>query len=430
LWTGSEFNDYFKIKQVKAREIYDTKVRPLLEVEVLTNGGTLGSGSAPCGSSVGIHEAITLRDGDLRRYRGLGVLKAVQNVNQVIAPKLIGTDVREQRMIDQLMIDLDGTDNKSKLGGNATLSISYAVADAAANAIGIPLYQYIGGVAVNSLPIPIVNLVNGGPFSPTDMDFQEHGIVPTHAKSLSEALRMCVEVNFELKNVLKEKYGKRGLAFGQSHGYAPPIQDSREAFDRILEAIEEVGYGGKFVLHIDSAASQFYDVKKERYSFMGREITREDLIEFYRDLVKGYPIFTIEDPLYEDDYEGHAELTKELSHTQIVGDDLFVTNVKRLDKGIKMKACNAIILKPNQAGSLSETLDVARLALENSYHVIPAVRSSRCIQPIPDIAVGLKCRQVKFAPLGYHRCVYNRLLRIEENIGESSRYPSFDHIRH
>ncbi|MFQ5818443.1 MAG: phosphopyruvate hydratase [Candidatus Heimdallarchaeota archaeon] len=415
--------------QVKAREIFDTNVRPLLEVEVLTKGGILGSGSAPCGSSVGKHEAITLRDGDPRRYSGLGVLKAVQNVNQVIAPKLIGTDVREQRKIDQLIIDLDGTENKSKLGGNTILSVSYAVAEAAANAIGIPLYQYIGGITVNSLPIPIVNLVNGGPFSPTDMAFQEHGIVPTHAKSLSEALRMCVEVNFELKNVLKEKYGKKGLAFGQSHGYSPPIQDSREAFDRILEAIEEVGYGGTFVFHVDSAASQFYDMKKERYSFMGREITREDLIEFYRNLVKDYPIFTIEDPLYEDDFEGHVELTKELSHTQIVGDDLFVTNVNRLKKGIKMKACNAIILKPNQVGSLSETFDVARLAVENDYQVIPAVRSSRCNQPIPDIAVGLNCRQVKFAPLGYHRCVYNRLLRIEENLGDSKRYTNFVHIR-
>jgi enolase len=420
--------EFFKIIEVRAREVYDTKIRPMLEVELYTKGGGVGVGAAPCGSSVGKHEAITLRDGARQRYDGLGVLKAVEKVKQVIGSKIIGMDVRQQKKIDRLMIDLDGTENKSVLGGNTILSVSLAVADAAANALGIPLYRYIGGVTANILPIPIVNMINGGPLSPTDMAFQEHGVVPTKFKSLSEALRACAEVNYELKRILKKKYGKKGIAFGQSHGYAPPLKDSTDAFDAILAAIKERGYEGSFMLYIDVAASQFYDEKKQRYVFTDREMSREDMFDLYKDLVCKYPIFTIEDPFHEDDFGSHAQLTKEIPKTQIVGDDLFTTNMERLKLGIEMGAANAIILKPNQAGSLTETFDVARFAIKHGYQVIPAYRSSTETSPIAHIAVGLGCRQVKFGPMGFHGCAYNPLLRIEEELGECIKYTKFSEI--
>lgn len=414
--------EYFNIAEVKAREILDSKGIPMVEVDVVTNGGVLGRAGAPCGISAGKYEAVTLRDNDSSRYLGLGVLKAITNIQNVIAPKIIGKDVRMQRQIDKIMIHLDGTERKANLGGNTTLSVSYAVAEAAANALRLPLYRYIGGVNAHILPLPMFNIINGGPYSVTDLDFQEFMIMPKGAKSFSEVLRISVEVYHELKKVLKKHYGKKGSTPGHAGGYSPPISDPMEAFDRILEAVDEAGHTGKIVLCLDCAASHIYDKKEGKYVFMGKKVTREFLMDFYEDLTKTYPLFLLEDPLHEDDFEGHAELTRDLT-ILIVGDDLFATNLKRLEKGVKMGAANGIILKPNQIGTLSEAIDVAQFAMENKYAVIPSIRScSRYIEPLADISVALNCKYCKFgAPTTGERTYhYNRLLQIEEELGNSA----------
>lgn len=414
----------FEIVEIKARELISDYWLPTLEVDVRTKGGVLGRGAAPSGTRPLEHEAIYLRDGG-KRYGGFGVLKAIKNVNEVIAPKIIGRDVTEQTEIDELMIELDGTEKKSKLGGNAILSVSLAVADAASKALRVPAYQYLGGENANVLPVPWIWLqaveTTGRRRS---LPFQEHHIVPLGARNFSEALRMGVEVHYEANRIMEKRYGKPVI-----HGkttYYPAIIDEREALDRVLEAIEKAGYEDSFMLALDCAASHRYDRKKKKYIIGEKEMTREKLISFYEDLVKNYPLFAMEDPLFQDDFEGHALLTRELG-IQIVGDDLFVTSIRRLRRGIEIGAANAILLKPNQIGTLTETLEVARYANKNGYRVVVSGRQGIDEEDlIPDITVAIGAGQIKIGPLPSRRAKYNRLLRIEEELGERAKYPRKD----
>ena len=413
----------FEIKEVKAREILDCRGEPTIEVDVWTRGGFLGRADVPSGRSTGKHEALELKD-DEDRYQGKGVLKAVQNVNKIIAPALKGRDVTKQRAIDELIVELDGTENKSKLGANAIVGVSLAVAKAAANALEIPLYQYIGESNAHILPVPVLDLIEGGMLAASDLDFQEHQVIPVGAKSFSEAIRLGIEVYYELGKILVEKWGKHSLNVGVEGGYTPPgMKDPREALDTELKAIEELGYGDMFILSLDVAASHLYNRKTEKYTLMGKEITREELMDFYKDLVSAYPVQSIEDPLEEEDFEGFAELTKTLN-IQIVGDDLFVTNVKRLRKGIAMGAANALLLKVNQIGTLSEALDAAQLAFKNGYGVQVSERSGQTEDTwLADLTVGLNAGQIKTGVTRSERTAkYNQLFRIEEELGSTAKY--------
>jgi enolase len=414
----------FQIRSIKAREIFDCRGNPTVEVEVVTKGGILGRADVPSGRSRGKNEAFELRDGE-DRFQGKGVRKAVKNVNQVIAPALIGKDVREQREIDELMIELDGTENKSNLGANAIVGVSLAVAKAAANALEIPLYRYIGGASTHILPVPFLNYINGGKLAASELDFQEHMIIPIGAKTFSEAMQISAEVYYELGKILAERWGKHSLNVGDEGGYTPPgMKDPREAFEIMLKVIEELGYIDIFVLGLDAAATHLYNKKTRKYHLMGKDVTREELIEFYENMVSVYPIQSIEDPLEEEDFEGFAELTRTLN-IQIVGDDLFVTNIKRLKRGIDMKAANALLLKVNQAGTLSEALDAAQLAFRNGYCVQVSERSGQTEDTwLADLTVGLNAGQIKTgAPCRSERTAqYNQLLRIEEQLGKSAKY--------
>lgn len=415
--------EQFKIKKVKAREVLDCRGNPTIEVDVLTNEGVLGRADVPSGRSTGEHEALELRDGG-NRYHGKGVLNAVRNVNEIIAPALKGRDVTKQREIDELMIELDGTENKSKLGANAIVGVSIAVAKAAANALKLPLYQHIGGSNAHILPVPVLDLIEGGMLAANDLDFQEHQVMPVGAKSFSEAIRIGLEVYHELGKELVEKWGKHSLNVGVEGGYTPPkMKDPRDAFDAELKAIEELGYGDKFVLSMDAAASHLYDRETGKYTLMGKEITREELMDFYEKLVSAYPLQSIEDPLEEEDFDGFAELTKTLN-IQIVGDDLFVTNIKRLKKGIEMGAANALLLKVNQIGTLSEALDAAQLAFKNNYGVQVSERSGQTEDTwLADLTVGLNAGQIKTGVTRSERTAqYNQLFRIEEELSNKARY--------
>ncbi len=413
----------FEIKEVKAREILDCRGEPTIEVDVCTRGGFLGRADVPSGRSTGKYEALELKDsGD--RYRGKGVLKAVQNVNKIIAPALKGIDVTKQREIDELMVELDGTENKSKLGANAIVGVSLAVAKAAANALETSLYQCIGGSEAHVLPVPVLDFIEGGMLAASDLDFQEHQVIPVGAKSFSEAIRVGIEVYYELGRILVEKWGKHSLNVGVEGGYTPPeMKDPREAFDAELEAVEELGYGGMFILSLDVAASHLYNRKTGKYTLMGKEISREELVDFYEELVSAYPVESIEDPLEEEDFEGFAELTKTLD-IQIVGDDLFVTNVNRLRRGIAMGAANALLLKVNQIGTLSEALDAAQLAFRNGYGVQVSERSGETEDAwLADLAVGLNAGQIKTGVTRSERTAkYNQLFRIEEELGSKAKY--------
>jgi enolase len=413
----------FEIKEVRAREVLDCRGDPTVEVEVITIGGVLGSASVPSGRSKGKYEAFELRDGE-KRYHGKGVLKAVKNVNEIVGPALKGKDVTKQREIDELMIELDGTENKSKIGSNAIVGVSLAVAKTAANALGIPLYRYIGGLNAHILPVPVLDLIEGGKLAATSLDFQEHQVIPVGAKSFSEAIRIGLEVYYELGKILAKKYGKHSLNVGVEGGYTPPgMKDPREALDSELKAIEELGYTNSFVLGLDCAATHLYNRNTGKYTLMGKEITREELMDFYEDLVSSYPIQSIEDPLEEEDFEGFKELTKTLN-IQIVGDDLFVTNIKRLRKGIEMKAANALLLKVNQIGTLSEALDVAELAFRNGYGVQVSERSGQTEDTwLADLAVALSAGQIKTGVTRGERIAqYNQLFRIEEELGSKAKY--------
>ncbi|KUK18231.1 phosphopyruvate hydratase [Thermococcus sibiricus] len=417
----------FEITGIVAREILDSRGNPTIEVDVYTPVA-MGRAAVPSGASTGIHEALELRDGG-KRYHGKGVKRAVENVNKIIAPELLGMDVTLQRDIDMFMLELDGSENKSNLGANAILGVSLAVAKAAANALEIPLYRYLGGANAYVLPVPMSNVINGGAHAGNDLDFQEFMIMPVGAKSFREAIQMVSETYHTLKKILIEKYGKLAVNVGDEGGFAPPMKEVTEPLDALVKAIEETGYkvGDEIAFALDVASSEFYEEEKNVYIVGGKEYTREGLIDLYKDLVSTYPIVSIEDPVQEEDFEGFAMVTKELGKKiQLVGDDIFVTNVKRLKKGIEMGAGNALLLKVNQIGTLSEAIDAAYLAFRAGYGVVVSHRSGETEDStIADIAVALNAGQIKTgAPARSDRnAKYNQLLRIEEELEGVAYYP-------
>jgi len=421
----------FNIRSVHAREILDSRGDPTIEVDVVTEGGVLGRADAPAGRSRGSHEAFELRDKG-QRYHGLGVKKAVSTVNRIVNPLLKGVDVREQRKIDQAMVNRDGTRNKSKIGGNAITATSWAVAKAAANSLSLPIYRYIGGSNAHVLPVPMFLYICGGKLAATDFDFQEFNAMPVGADSFAEAMRMGSEVYHTLGGILAKKYGKYSLNTGDEGSFSPPgPRDPREAYDVILKAIEEEGYERHFILAMDAAATHLYNPRTRRYSYMGKKITREKLADVYEQLVKTYPLRSIEDPFQEDDFEAFAELTKRL-RIQIVGDDFFVSNVERLTKGIRMGAANTVLLKVNQVGTLTEAMDTASCATRGGYAVLVSERSAQTEDTwLADLTVGINAGQIKNgAPVRSERVAqFNQLLRIEEELGNSAKYAGRDFRR-
>jgi enolase len=411
----------YSVTSVRAREILDSRGNPTVEVEVVTEGNVLGSAAIPSGASTGMYEAVELRDGG-KRFGGKGVAKAVDIVTNTIQPKIRGMDVRHQNEIDTTLIELDGTENKSKLGGNAILGVSIACARAAAASEGIRLYEYIDRKA-NLLPVPFFNVINGGKHAGNQLDFQEFMIAPIGARSFREAIQMGAEVYQALKTQLQKTYGKSSINVGDEGGFAPPLKKPEEALDIIYKAIQHAGYVAEVKIGLDVASSTFY--KNGSYTVAMNKYTTAALIEYYKHLTAVYPIISIEDPLQEDDYEGFAEATRILP-TQVVGDDLFVTNTKRLAKGIEMGACNALLWKVNQIGTLTEALEAASLAMKNKYGVMASHRSGDTEDPwVADLSVGISCGQIKSgAPArGERTAKYNQLLRIEEWLGSTARYP-------
>ena len=423
--------EIFRIKSVRAREILDSRGNPTIEVDVAAEGGARGRADVPSGRSRGKYEAFELRDGG-SRYAGRGVLAAVRNVNEVIGPKLTGMDVRNQKEIDSTIIELDGTENKSKLGGNAIVGVSLAVARVAAETLGLPLYRYIGGPQAHILPVPMIIMINGGKLGATDLDFQEFNAMPIGAESFSEAMRLSAEVYFKLGERLAKR-SKYALNVGDEGAYSPPgISDPHDAFDEILRAIEELGYEDKFVLAMDAAASHLYDNKHGKYHLMGKEFSRENLMDFYEELVDTLPLKSIEDPFDEDDFEGFVEVTKKLGRIQIVGDDFFVTNLSRVRTGVESRAANAVLWKVNQIGTLSEALDVAQYAVKNGYSVVASERSGQTEDTwLADLTVAIGAGQLKNgAPCRSERTAqFNQLLRIEEELGESATYAGANYRR-
>lgn len=419
------------IVDVNAREILDSRGNPTVEVEIELESGIISRASVPSGASTGAHEAIELRDMDNSRYLGKGVLKAVHNVNDIIAPEIIGVDCRNQVQIDRTLIGLDGTENKSNLGANAILAVSIATAKAASEYSGLPLYQYFGGFNAKSLPTPMMNILNGGAHADNNIEFQEFMIIPAGAKTFKEALRMGTEVFHSLKSVLKQKGFVTSV--GDEGGFAPNLSSNEEAIENILEAIKKAGYkAGKDVfLGMDVAASEFFDGKKYVFKKSTKEeFTSDELISYYVDLVKKYPIISIEDGLAEDDFDGWKKLTKILgAKVQLVGDDLFVTNTKRLKKGIEEKFANSILIKINQIGTLTETFEAVEMAKRAGYTAVISHRSGETEDTtIADISVGLNAGQIKTGSLSRTDRVakYNQLLRIEEELAESAIYEGLD----
>ena len=418
----------FLIRHVKAREVLDSRGNPTLEVDVVTEGGALGRASVPAGASRGMHEAVEIRDGG-RRFHGLGVLKAVRNVNEIIAKEIRGMDVRDQRGIDYRLIEIDGTSNKSRLGANAILGVSLAVAKAASAAYGLPLFKYLGGIKARVLPVPLMNIINGGKHAGNELSIQEFMIIPTGAKSFKEALTIGCEVYYELKRFLKGKYGLNAVNVGDEGGFAPPMKETREALEALISAIEEAGYvaGKDVALGLDSAASNFYAGDKGKYFIDGKELRPEELKDYYLELISAYPIKSIEDPFYEEDFESFASFTRDVKgKVQVVGDDIFVTNVERLRRGIELGAANALLLKVNQIGTLTEAFEAAELAFNSGYKVVVSHRSGETEDNyIADIAVALNTGQIKTgAPArGERTSKYNQLIRIEEELGDYAIYP-------
>jgi enolase len=390
----------------------------------------MGRAAVPSGASTGIHEAVELRDGDKKKYVGKGVLKAVKNVNDIIAESLIGYDITQQAAIDQVMIDLDGTHNKAKLGANAILAVSMAVAKAAAEEAGLPLYRYIGGTNAKTLPIPMMNILNGGAHADNKIDFQEFMVMPVGAPSFSEGLRWGVEIFHELKSVLKKKGFSTNV--GDEGGFAPNIQSNEEAIETVLEAITKAGYktGSQIVIAMDAANSELWDGKKKKYVFKkssGKEVSSDQLVKFWESWVKKYPIASIEDGMAEDDWAGWKALTDAVgSKCQLVGDDLFVTNVDRLQMGIDKKIANGLLVKVNQIGTITETINAVSLAQNNGYNTIMSHRSGETEDnTIADLAVALNCGQIKTgsASRSDRMAKYNQLIRIEEALGSTAFYP-------
>ncbi len=418
------------IEQVFAREILDSRGNPTVEVEVCLEDGTIATADVPSGASTGMYEAVELRDGDKSRYNGKGVLQAVDNVNAKIGPAIIGYDATEQVAIDQLMMKLDGTDNKGNFGANAILGVSMAVARAAAMSLDLPLFQYLGGFNAKELPVPMMNILNGGAHADNNVDLQEFMIMPVGAKSLSEALRSCAEVYHTLKSVLHDK----GLstAVGDEGGFAPNLGSNEEALEIICEAIKQAGYepGSDFKLAIDAASSEFYKDGKYNLAGEGKVKTAEEMVEFYAYLTEKYPIVSIEDGLDEEDWDGWKLLTDRIGDkVQLVGDDLFVTNTKRLSKGIELGVGNSILVKVNQIGTLTEAFEAMEMAKRAGYTCVVSHRSGETEDAfIADIAVAVNAGQIKTgAPARSERVAkYNQLLRIEELLYETARYGGDD----
>jgi enolase len=424
------------IESIIAQEILDSRGNPTVEVEVILEDGSWGRAGVPSGASTGIHEALEMRDGDKGRYNGKGTLKAVENVNTIIADELIGWDAVEQKAIDMAMIDLDGTNNKSKLGANAMLGTSLAVAKAAAAALGLPLYRYIGGVYAHVLPVPMMNILNGGAHTAwQSTDAQEFMVMPLGAPNFAEGLRWGAEIYHALKSVLKA----RGYAtlVGDEGGYAPALKANNEAVEVILEAIEKAGYkaGEQVCIALDPAASELYDEETKKYNLRkeGKMLTGEQMVEFWMNWVRQYPIVSIEDGLAQDDWESWKLLTKEIGDkVQIVGDDLLVTNPERVRRGIKEKACNALLVKLNQIGTLTETIEAVETCQRAGWRAVTSHRSGETEDStIADLAVALNMGQIKTgAPARSDRVAkYNQLLRIESELGETAAYAGWNALR-
>ncbi len=418
------------ITDVYAREILDSRGNPTVEVEVVLEDGTYARAAVPSGASTGMFEAVELRDGDRARYLGKGVENAVDNVNTLIGPAIVGIDASEQVLIDRIMIEMDGTKNKEKLGANAILGVSMAVAKAAAASLGLPLFQYLGGVNSKELPVPMMNILNGGAHADNNVDIQEFMIMPVGAGSFKEALRMCAETYHTLKTVLKEKGLATGV--GDEGGFAPNLGSNEEALEVIMEAIVKAGYkpGEDMMLAIDAASSEFYKDGKYHLSGEGKVKTSAEMVEFYSYLVEKYPIISIEDGLAEDDWEGWKLLTETIGKkVQLVGDDLFVTNTERLSRGIKNNTANSILIKVNQIGSLTETFDAIEMAKRAGYTCVISHRSGETEDAtIADIAVAVNAGQIKTgAPARSERVAkYNQLLRIEDMLDETAQYRGLD----
>ncbi|MEI6165873.1 MAG: phosphopyruvate hydratase [bacterium] len=417
------------IESIVAREILDSRGNPTVEVDITLESGIVGRAAVPSGASTGEHEAVELRDGDAKRYLGKGVRKAVANVNVKMAPKLIGWDCRDQVGLDNLMIEMDGTETKSKLGANAILAVSLANARAAAEYCGLPLFRYIGGANAKVMPVPMMNIMNGGAHSDAPIDIQEFMIMPKGAKTFAEALRMGAEVFHALKSVLKGL--KLSTAVGDEGGFAPKLTSNTHALDVIIEAIKKAGYkpGKDIFLALDVAASEFYDATKKRYIFKksdGSARTADEMVEFYAKLCDKYPIISIEDGMSENDWDGWKKLSDKLGgKVQLVGDDLFVTNTKFLKKGIDLGIANSILIKVNQIGTLTETLDAIRMATQAGYTAVVSHRSGETEDAtIADIAVATNAGQIKTGSLCRtdRVCKYNQLLRIEEMLGNYAIY--------
>jgi enolase len=418
------------IASIHARQILDSRGNPTVEVDVLTDDGALGRAAVPSGASTGIHEAAELRDEDKSVYLGKGVLKAVQNVNDLIANELAGWDVADQAGIDNAMIQLDGTPNKSKLGANAILAVSLACAKAAAEEAGLPLYRYVGGTNARTLPVPMMNIINGGSHADNKIDFQEFMVMPIGASSFSEGLRWGTEVFHALKTVLKKKGYSTNV--GDEGGFAPNIQSNDEAIETVITAIEKAGYkpGEQICIALDPAVSELYNNEKKRYIFHksdNRELTSEEMVAYWADWVSKYPIVSIEDGMAEDDWDGWKLLTETVgSKIQLVGDDLFVTNVNRLSQGIEKHIANGLLVKVNQIGSLTETIDAVTMAQHAGYNTIMSHRSGETEDTtIADLAVALNCGQIKTGSASRSDRIakYNQLIRIEELLEESGHYP-------
>lgn len=417
------------IVEIKARQILDSRGNPTVEVDVYTENGAFGRAAVPSGASTGVHEAVELRDDDMGRYMGKGVLNAVNNVNTAIKEKLKGFEASDQVLIDNTMIELDGTDDKSNLGANAILGVSMAVAKAAAIETGQPFFRYIGGVNADLLPIPMMNILNGGAHADNSIDFQEFMIMPVGADSFSEALRMGTEVFHHLKKVLKGK--KMSTNVGDEGGFAPNLKSNTEAIETVIKAIEDAGYkaGEQIFIAMDAAASEFYDAKKKKYIFKkstGEELSSSELVSFWADWCDKYPILSIEDGLAEDDWDGWKLMTDKLGKkVQLVGDDLFVTNVKRLQQGIDGGIANSILIKVNQIGTLTETINAVELAKANGYTSIISHRSGETEDTtIADLAIALNTGMIKTGSASRSDRIakYNQLLRIEETLGSNARY--------
>lgn len=419
------------ISEVHARQILDSRGNPTIEVDVVTDEGAMGRAAVPSGASTGIHEAAELRDNDKKLYMGKGVLQAVKNVNDTIAEKLLGFEVSEQALTDKMLIDLDGTPNKTKLGANAILAVSMAVAKAAALEANLPLYRYMGGTNARTLPIPMMNILNGGAHADNKIDFQEFMVMPIGASSFSEGLRWGVEIFHTLKSVLKKKGFSTNV--GDEGGFAPDIQSNEEAIDTVMTAIDAAGFkaGKQVSIAMDPAVSEMYDSSKKEYHFHksdGKKLSIEKMVDYWANWVKNYPIISIEDGMAEDDWDGWKLLTETIgTKCQLVGDDLFVTNVTRIQQGIDKNIANGLLVKVNQIGTLTETINAVTLAQHNGYNTIMSHRSGETEDTtIADLAVALNCGQIKTGSASRTDRIakYNQLIRIEEQLGETGVYPA------